>query len=328
MKIWTTDKKGFSLIELLIVIAIFGMILSSVYTVFNTFFKDYKVESRTIEAQIESVVNTNLIKVDLIHAGFGLADDTDDKPFVWDDSNRKLTIKSVFNATNSQTDGWCLVDCSSGSWNKLSGDNFTSGDSMVYLNCLKEFVSNGVFGTCPTNDIVIGFPYDDNVSGCTSSQFCSIITYSLSSSQTIEYCNPNTRNLLRRAGGNAINNTSGSRVIECVSDFMLTFDYDSDGDGLVEDSEKDINIPSSDNASLIKKRVKAVNFYLLFHEGKVDPNYTFSGDIDGNYLIFKDLDSDGSCDTDDVCLNLPSNYINYRWKKLYLKVTPRGSISE
>lgn len=319
-------NRGFSLIEMLIATFIFTMILSSLYTIFNNFFSNYKIETKNIETEVESVVNINLLKTDLIHTGLGLADDQNDEPINWDGST--LTIRSTLNATNNTTDGWILVDCTSG-WSKLSGDNISTGTDMVFLNASnKSFVANGSCGTCPSAEILLGFPYDSSVTSGCSTQFCNIIKYTLSTSQTVNYCNSYTFNLIRRTGSNAINNTGGSQILNCVADFQVFFDYDSDDSGIIESDERNISIPSSDSISDIKNRLKAINVFILFQEGKKDINYNFANyiTVSGyNKVIFFDRDEDGSCDSDDVCLSLPTtSFKNYRWKKIYIKVKPES----
>ncbi len=313
------NLKGFSLIEMLIVVVMMGLVLAGVYKLFNDFYQSANIESKNIETEIEKVLTSNILEVDIIEAGVGLADDLNNKPVEWDGS--KLIIRSVFNATNNFTDGWILVDCDNGSWSLISSKGNLTSSNFVYLDIVnKQFVANGTFGTCPAQKVMIGFPYTTGItSGCTT-QFCNKITYSLSTTQPIKFCNPYTKNLLRKVGGSV----QGTHIFDCVADFHVNFDYDSDGNGYVSSSEAGVSIPATDNATVIKNKLKAVNVFILLQEGKKDMNFRFNGNIVNGKLLFLDKNNNGACDLGDICFNLPYHYTHYRWKPVILKVNPKG----
>jgi type IV pilus assembly protein PilW len=313
------NYKGFSLVEMLMVVAMFGLVLAGVYKLFNDFYKSSKIESKNVETEIEEVLTSNLLEVDIIHAGIGLADDLNNKPIEWDGS--KLTIRSVFNATNNKTDGWILVDCDNGSWTLLASKGNVSAGNFVFLNIVeKKFVANGTFGVCPANEIMIGFPYYSGVASGCSTQFCNKITYSLSSTQPIKYCSRGTRNLLRKVG----TSSSGTHIFDCVADFYVNFDYDSDNNSYISANERNVSIPSGDNATVIKKNLKGVNILLLLQEGKKDLDFRFRGTVVNGYFLFSDKDNNGACDAGDICFQLPDDYTHYRWKPVILKINPKG----
>ena len=129
-------------------------------------------------------------------------------------------------------------------------DNSTK---VVWLDAKNDnkWVSNGTAGagTCPVNNaILLGFPYDDNVTNGCSTQFCNVITYTMSNSQDIPTCNPNTRKLLRKVG-----NSNGNPILNCVADFDAKIKFDN-----------------STNPKPI-----LVNVYIVVQVGQKDRNYKF-----------------------------------------------------
>lgn len=305
-------NKGFSIIELLIVIAITLIVASGIYTLYSQFLREFKGESESIQTQIEKNIAFELIRLDLEHAGFGIVS-TNDLPLEWDENNKKLTIRSTLNNANQKTIGFVVVDCTSGAWPA----NFTAGkcnDASAGINCDKRkdiennnlvfinaatqaYVGTGTFGTCPASQPLIGLPYDPNTGNDCTTQYCYRVIYYLSNTQPYSHCNPNTRNLLRAVGGGV-----GQPVLSCVSDFKIRFALDNDGDGKIDETT-DV-LPSSPNG--IKQKVKLINFYVLQQESGLNKNYTFNQ----------------STTIDGIQLNLPSGYEHYRWKIYKISVKP------
>ncbi len=304
----TKNNRGFTLVELLVTMFIIVLVLGASYITYINLLKGFKGESKEVESQIEKLVGLELIRLDLEHAGLGIGVDQIDLPIEWDGTT--LTIRSTINNANKKTFGWLMVDCSSGSWptDFLDTRGDTSNTNIVFLDASsKFFVANSTSLACPDSGVYLGFPVQNSVAsgsgnGC-STQWCNIITYSLSSTQSIQSCNPNTFNLLRRTGGNAINNTGGTPVLTCVADFQVRFDLDTNGDNIV-DSENTSTLPTTPD--LLRSQLKRINLYLLVQEGKKDMKFNFTG----------------STSIDGITLNLPEDFQHYRWKVIKISVKP------
>ncbi len=321
------NKRGFTLIELIIVIFILSLILVAIFSSYQNILMQYKQSIKQTQFSIQTVIDLNLLRLDVEHAGFGLASNLDNKPIEIPDNN-KIIIRSTFNATNLITSGWITVYCDTSlNWNVLAESEdytFYPTTKLVFLRLTtKQFVANGNYGTCPeADDYFLGFPYFFNGStpqnGCgktppaSGEQFCNIIEYSLSSNQNIKSCNPYTKNLLRRIGGEALNNIGGAHILDCVADFKVYVDYDLNGDDKIEDSERNISIPLSDNSTLIREKLKSVNIYILAQLGKKDLNYIYNGNVNNGKIDFNGIE-----------LSLPNNYEHYRWKVIFFKINPK-----
>ena len=294
-------RKGITLVELLIVIVITVVFFGIIYRVYTRIIKTSTQQSYVLKTQLETLPGLELLRLDLEHAGYGISKNETSNIIEWDKASRKLIIRSILNNTNSKTQSWALVDCSSGSPKILSsGGNIEKNQTVVYLDLDKSFVANSTLSTCPKNSLLLAFPYDRNISSGCLKQFCNKITYKLTNT-TNSICNPNTKNLTR-----AVGNGNGFPLISCVADFLVTFDYDSNGNGKIESNEKNLDVSSFSCNFEDCSKLKQINVYLLVQEGKKDPNYKFSGNttIDG------------------ISLQLPPDYQHYRWKVIKLSVTP------
>ncbi|WP_456465227.1 PilW family protein [Persephonella sp.] len=301
-------NKGFSIIELLITIVIVALIMSAAYYTYTTIFRGMKEEGESVELQMEKVIGLELLRLDIEHAGYGIGNTTD-KIIEW---NNGLIIRSTLNNSNQDTFGWVICREISGSSSLIRDERKNTSVNMVFIDTLTgNYIT--VANSCPTtgsNGIYIGFPIESGADSCNvgGTNTCNTITYTLSTNQPLSHCNPNTRNLLRK-----INNGSGIPILSCVSDFAVSFDIDDDDDGIPDRSEvcrgtATCNIPSDNNN--IRNQIIRINFYAVMQEGGLNKDYSYRG---GNQITI-----------DGINLNLPSNYLHYRWKVIKLTVKPRG----
>ncbi len=328
-----TSNRGLSLVELIITMFIVLLVLGGAYLTYTNLLKGFKRESISIETEMEKLVGSELIRLDLEHAGYGVGRDESRPPVEWYSSIPKLIIRSTLNNTNQKTFGWLLIKCESAG--NLLKDSVVidkrydkNNKYIIILDAKKKVISTSSFLklddtiTCPKKGIFAAFPIDMNVinhsgSGCIN-QYCHLIEYRLSSSNNLGDCNPGTRNLLR----------NNKPVIDCVSDFKIRYGIDTDGDGLIDkydtqsfydtnsdgildkfSSFTDLNGNGSVDTRDLRKSLKLITVYLLMQEGKYDPEYTFNN-------------STGYIEVDGIKLNLPANYQHYRWKVLKITVKP------
>lgn len=328
-------KRGFTLIELLVAIVILILILGAGYVTYITILKGFGREARSVETQMEIVSGLEVIRLDVEHAGLGIGEDQPELPVESDTSGRTLTLRSVLNTTNLIRDTvtnepvfWAVVECGGGGLlpSFRAGDdisNLPTNTSLVFIGAANRNYVGETNGNCPDAGIFVAIPYDSTVaSGCVS-QFCNRITYRLSADQNLDTCNENTRNLLR-----AVGDSPGAPILNCVADIKITFDIDSNRDGVIDIREGtfsnlDLDGDSTVSASEIRSSLKAVNVYILIQEGGFDREFSFT-----NYTSCSGTAYDTRLSSDciqtgaGVELFLPLNYRNYRWKILKLSVKP------
>jgi prepilin-type N-terminal cleavage/methylation domain-containing protein len=66
------DKRGFSLTELIVVMAIFLVVILITSNAFNTIINQSTQQAKSVETQIEGIVGLEVLRADLEQAGFGL----------------------------------------------------------------------------------------------------------------------------------------------------------------------------------------------------------------------------------------------------------------
>lgn len=67
---------GFTLAELLVSLFIVSVMMGAIFSSFTTLTRSFKIETKTTEAQIESVLSLDLLRYDLESAGYGLPEGT------------------------------------------------------------------------------------------------------------------------------------------------------------------------------------------------------------------------------------------------------------
>ncbi len=339
-------RRGFTLVELLVTFFIVSVALTIAYVAYINIVKGFKKQSKLTETQIEAEVGIELMRLDIEHIGYGIGEDQDALPLEQltvasgdplYPNKLQLVLRSVMNNTNQATVGWALVDCSGG-FLQVAGDSINNGTSVVYLGAGNRiFVANGSFGVCPGSGFYVAFPYDDTVaSGCGTDpgdQYCNEISYILSANQNLATCHPGTRNLLRRVGAGA-----GFPLLNCVADWLVTYDIDRNGDGAVDVYDGEFNSATTSNdldlnddgvvsADEVRIGLKKVNVYILVQEGRRDPDYTFRNAVACATSSSGMAVASGACVRIDTGagtadLGLPVDFANYRWKVIKLFVKP------
>lgn len=232
-----------------------------------------------------------VVRLDLEHLGFGIARNATnaDAPVTWTEgttpATRILTLRSTLNNSNSSSIGWFTYNCIGGG--TLSAKQVATGgtglsNNIVLLDLNKNWLANAIrtTGSCPVGTTVVtGYPYDSTVTnGCTGSQFCNKIEYSLSTTQTLTTCAQGTRNLLRKVG----NAAAGEPIQNCVADFLVRFDRDTDTNGTVELDNSTV-LPGTTIG--IMDQLRNVDMYILMQVGvrrtPNKPNFTGVTTLDG-----------------------------------------------
>jgi type IV pilus assembly protein PilW len=312
---WGDNKvrRGLSLVELLVTIVITLILISAIYLSYLTLFKTSQRETVSSEAQIEKAVALEIMRLDIEHAGYGIATNSKDLPIEW--NGTMLTIRSVYNVANEKTNKWGVVKCdSSGNYHIITAEpeDFTNSDYVVALEPIggsTKYVFNGKFkdlcSSVTANRYYLLFSYDGNVTNGCSDQFCNKISYYLKESTAIpNYCLTNST-LIRQSNGRK------TPLVYCVYGFTVRFDW---GNGTVEENKAMLLTNSTTSASEIRENLKLVRVYLLTQEGGYDPNYlspeNFTVEVDGKSVSFS------------LPGNPNSKLRHCRWKVITLSVKP------
>ena len=293
---WDLDSSsGFTIVELLVTMGIVLIVLTAAYQSYTRLLRGFVTESTSAESQMAAVVNTNFLRLDIAHAGYGLAHGEGNSPIVWVNSTNSLTIRSMINNLKEESLGWVM--CNNGT--VIQDNNDSSWDGYVFLtedNTLQGKDTTSGTTNCPASGIHFGYPYDlsDTPSGCTS-QPCYPITYELSPSQNLDTCADGTRNLLRKVSGNQ------KPVLNCVADWQVAFAKEGSMDTPVT-GDMSLNATNAD-------QIKQVHVYALVQEGSYERDYSFSGDTSMDGV---NLDPSGV-----------SEFSHYRWKMRKISVKPQ-----
>lgn len=288
-------ERGFTILELLVTMVIVSIVVGISYYAFDKMLTGSKSQMKSMEAQMDKLLGLENMRLDVEHAGYGIAVDETASPMSWNATGRILVLRSTMSNTNQGTQGWLTVDCTGGgNWtgNIVVDKRGSTTQDIVFLSTNATFVksANSSNINCPALDVLIGYPYDSGLTNGCNVQQCVAVTYELSSTQTLASCNPNTRNLLRKVGASA-----GTPVLNCVSDWDMRFNLDTNGDGIV-DSAGAANFA---NATQVVSSI----IYILMQEGRYDKDYVFSGNT-----------TDQGITIDGLTLTLPSGFRNYRWR--------------
>ena len=314
------NKKGFTILELLIAIFISIILMAAVYYTYTTFFMGVKSERVNVEQEIEKIVSLELLRLDLEHLGYGIGKNPSGSDYkIYDFNNTKnipdspyLLIKTTLNNSNDNTIGWRICRDGRAIKTELEGSN----DNFVYIDDTGYIKYLTTSGDCPSGNLVVyvGYPFDSNSIDCEygGTNFCSVIKYYLSNTNLPKNCNPNTYNLLRK-----VNNGTGQPLLSCIADIRFTVDMDTNKDGKID--LFNVDDISSYTASELREYTKKMNVYILYQEATPsDPNYKFTNyqtDSSGNYI-----------EIDGIKLYLPSNFEKYKWKAIKVSVKPLSII--
>ena len=303
------SSQGFTLLELLVTMGILLIVLTAAYQSYIHLLRGFVAESSSAQAQMETVVNTNLLRLDIAHAGYGLAHDLNNRPVAWDNGNKTLDIRSTINNLDEETLGWVM--CNNGTMIQDNSD--PSLNTYVFLDRNERYENHGISdcSALSSSGTFLGYPYNASSSpptgsdnGCTN-QTCYKATYKLSDTQSLDDCAEGTSNLQRTINPTPFSGANWQPVINCVADWQVAFERDTNGDGTIDTATTSNVSFSPANAS----QVKQVHVYALAQEGSYERDYTFSG----------------STSMDGVSLSLPgtSEADHYRWKIIKMSITPQ-----
>ncbi|MBZ4672603.1 MAG: hypothetical protein JG762_833 [Deferribacteraceae bacterium] len=303
------NNKGVTLIELLVTVFIFSVVISAVYLTFTSLYSDARVELKKTESEIEQEISLNYIQNDLTHIGYGIGfgetnelitcTDCDNTPSI----NKNFSLLSLYNFANKNSFNWCIYNYDKDSDKCLNGLTPNGSDSFMFLLDNRTAYDNTTtkWTDRPTdNKTYIAVMVDDTLTNGCSSQFCYNVYYILTKSNIPQKCNPNTFGLTRALNSTG---TGGIRILDCVADFTLRFDYDKNDNNLIDDTDNETSYYNiAHNFKDQFEKIKSISLYLLLQEGSYDKDFTLNQACTEKFC------------NGDVCLTLPDNCEHYRWK--------------
>lgn len=345
------QQKGFTLVEMMISLAVLGVILASVSSAYLTQVKQSTQEYKVAQVELELGIAKNLIERDLAMAGYGLADDYSAP------STPAFTVPRAIDATNSSTApdtlilrGTALGIESKGTQNWSYIQSVTPGapNTMafnIWSDSREDLVTNGkVFLVDPATKKLLTeptsqtwlFTYQGNnlnfsptlvapltgtlvyAAATGATRPYATVLYSLANVSSPSNCAPGTFSLMRSelwtadpAAG------TGNPLLACVLDLQVAFGLDTaatpTGDIALWDNGG-VTAQGYDPVQL-KKRVRQIRFYLLIQTENLDSKYTYPSNpiTVGDTLLGIGRN-----------VTLTAAQLNYRWKVLSFVVTPRN----
>ncbi len=335
------NNRGFSLIELLISMVIMIFLLMMTTFTFQKVTQRSKSSSSGIISRGEHINALELIRLDLEHIGFGIADikadgnDNNIQFINWDAANNSLLMISTLKNSEPDTYGWVVAnyDGPTSSYIPVSDRRKTTGQETLWIDTDGRYVDTT---SNPPKDgfIYIGYPYDNDFTPSGSpSQPYNQVEYRLSASQTLEACNSNTLNLIRAVDGSV--STGGSPALNCIAGFAVEFAWDDNQDGDLDDTilgDKERyytgGLPTGDGATIeIRDKLYYTTLYLLAQVGKQDRTYTYQGyksPPTGNQITFTVDGHDVQFTTNFDFSTQLDDFRTYHWRVIKITAPLQG----
>jgi prepilin-type N-terminal cleavage/methylation domain-containing protein len=367
----STDKKGFTLVELMITMIIFVVAIAAASQIFTGLLTQFKQQSKIAETNIEGVVGLDILRKDIAHAGLGLPwnvrgiPDTDGNDII----NFSDTVPGYTEATdityndapnnpprafrsgdgagpNVAGSDYLVIKSASAATNNAAGKNtrlypaapfvrnwalYTEDpentDRVIVLspgstdaNSRSLVVNGGSYHT--QYDTVSSYAPADNydvrlVYGISPANGANSLLAPFNradyyiSSANVPRCAAGTGVLVKATLNHVTGRLDEMPVLDCVADLQVIFVDNNSVPHNDLSTLTDTNVNGVIDADEIRLQLRAVEVYILAHEGQQDPNFTFNnftgaGDsviVGRTAVLGRDFD-----------LTAIADYLNYRWK--------------
>ena len=344
-------NSGFSILELIIALAIVMLVLAAATTFFISTVRQYKIQTKIVETNIEGVLGLELFRQDLESFGFGVPWDnvtvTQDKsaaPFnafsggpmavvslnnptsgtVTVNKSDYLVIRSTRVGMGSAAGKWTTLQAGGNtrSWGSTEED-FVGTDRVIVLSPTLNHQTLVTPGTGIHFSDVASYAPADNLT-------VTNIVYGVDSTNlsfpwnradyyidntllTVpQRCAPNTGVLVKRVVSHAtLDLMPPLPLLDCAADMEVIY-------GLDTDANPSTALVWSDDisgftADAIRTQLKEVRVYILVQEGQRDDSYRTPSD---NITVGPSVSLGSNFDV--------SGYTNYRWKVYTIVVKPRN----
>ena len=394
------NNKGYTLIELVVVMAVFLIVIMISSYAFQNIVKRAGQQGRAAETGVAGMVGLEMMRTDIGHAGYGLPWSFQATPPAYkeiDDGNLPasglidtttfdnfrdvppsvpraivsgtgsvssttnagidyLVVKGVVVGMSPAAKRWNFVNYSGGNHStfRSKGDSTTdlvNGDLVVTLS--SKFSTTGD----ETRQLLVDSGNANNyyytAAGVPNVGTANAAFQPTDSTQTVVAYGINTgairmpynradfyvdkgaakpkscasgTGVLYKAVANHAGGFTQYPLLDCVGDMQVVYDRDINGDGnLTPIDESTITTLTAD---LIRSQIKDVHVYILTHEGKQDPNFSYPP-LDATNAVCVAPYSGSTCISSvgrmwtqaAMASTFGANWKNYRWKVYSFTVT-------
>lgn len=343
-------ESGFSLLEMMIALAIVAFVLTAASTFFIGVVKQYKVQSKITESNVEGVIGLELLRQDLESLGFGLPWEMNGFTYNEPDplgvsSEPPRAIGSVNGTENSDylilRSARVGMASAAGKWTTLRAgpvtrpwgsaeEDLVPGDHAIVLapggsntdqRVLLTPTEGADFGSLSAFDpddafrvnIVYGIDNGSLKRPFNRADYYIADNPAFPTYPTPAHCAANTGVLVKAV---MAHDDPGTRnllpLLDCVADLQVVYGLDTDADGSVNEWTDTLGTLS---AADLRTQLIEVHVHILAQSGQRDDSYTYPQD---NVFV----GSEGVGRSFDV-----SGYRNYRWKQYNIVVKPRNLAS-
>lgn len=393
------EDKGFTLVELIVVMAIFITVMVTASMSFETINKHFRQQSRISETLAEEIVGLEVLRSDLKQTGFGLPwtfqrapattlykecqvssdsvpasgfwvgsppggatswvrsfnDATGNPPRAIQSADtlfntkdgvgsKYLVIKSMVvggGPQNTAARKWTNVAYANGvhsikTWDDADRDLESTDRVVVVKNSMNTtpatqqlmVTSTGSFSTTFNNYSTLIQPHQDGdtyeVFGVASSDpampFNRADYYVRTPDAIPTDCAPHTGTLFKATLKHADGTFAEMPLLDCVADMQIVYGRDTSASGSINDH----TTAAPSTPDLLRAELKEIRVYILAHQGRKDPGYTypsryvtvgesFGGSVKGRVFDLQDLISGGG-----------DSWKRYRWKVHTIVVRPKN----
>jgi prepilin-type N-terminal cleavage/methylation domain-containing protein len=393
-------QKGFTLVELIVVMAIFIIVIMITGSAFNSLLKSSVKISKSVETQITDIIGLEVMRVDIKHAGYGLpyyfptainyaealdiantpvtgvnqkdyndAPTNPPRPFRLGDNagingSDYLAVKSTLLGSGVTAQKWSYVSTGGvlKTWDVTAQNLSSNGENVIVDDPAPNSPSgqqrqlitskSGGFFYAKYNS---GDNYDLLTNYIPTESNQSYIVYGIADATVVaprmpfnradyyiripaaanmsQRCAPGT-GILYKSTLNQDGTFTPIPLLDCVGDMQVVFGLATNApvDNSVNTYEDSNNLNTGLSLYDLTNQVKEVRLYVLTHEGRMDPNYTYpSADAANPINVGESLlgvqrgsqwTSDGS-----VGKKLSTTFTNwqhYYWKVLTVVIRPNN----
>lgn len=358
------NKYGFSLIELLIVMAIFAVVMAGLYAATSVQLREGVKEYRLAESEMELGISKNIIERDINMAGYGLMDDYD-----FDDDGTPNFNPRAAGATNDNPDTLTLMGTALGlasraaqGWAPAQSVAATVPSFLTFNDAREDVRANDrIIIMDPNTKGLVGdgaewrFKYNTTTPKIVrlsddtafTQSFVGMTVYGISHDGTtaditqpyyaVRYylggtpptlCATGTQNLLRAESKTSASPAGGEPMLNCVLDFQVALGLDTNEDGTIDSWDNGGVTAQGYSSKDLNKRLKQVRAYALVQAGNRDQSYTYSNP-DPAYASTPDKIRVGDLYLQGGAtgreVQLTAEQRKYRWKVVTFAVTPRNT---